>query len=200
MAVTLPESVTTVKKTAFSTSDITSITFKSNNSIKFEDSVFEACTSLTAVRFKNHGISWSNTYSKSVFNGCTSLTELQLPTGFSLTNNNYNGTTTFLIQNDTLVNIYTYTKFTSTTTATSGWRSISSGNEKPVYYFVESVTDLVDGTIIDNTPSVLKGTVNSWTVDANGHAINLGTVTAYNGTTVTFSSGYTLTGSSFVAP
>lgn len=200
MAVTLPESVTTVKKTAFSTSDITSITFKSNNSIKFEDSVFEACTSLTAVRFKNHGISWSNTYSKSVFNGCTSLTELQLPTGFSLTNNNYNGTTTFLIQNDTLVNIYTYTKFTSTTTATSGWRSISSGNEKPVYYFVESVTDLVDGTIIDNTPSVLKGTVNLWTVDANGHAINLGTVTAYNGTTVTFSSGYTLTGSSFVAP
>ena len=53
--------------------------------------------------------------------------------------------------------------------------------------------------MIANPGSVLVNDVGFW-CENNGAAVNLGTVTSYDGTTVTFSSGYTLDSTGFHAP
>ena len=195
--VVLPASVTSIGEEAFSTSGIVTITIQSS-SINLGAKAFANCSSLTAVRFDRHNCSWSS-YNNGVFNDCSSLAELQLPTGFNVAmpvnDTYYNGTTKFFIQNDTGVNLYTYTKYIAgTTVSTNGWRKTEAQIEKTPYYYVETVDDLLAAGVIDNTPGITSSasSVHFWMVDANGVAINLGTVTAYDGSTVTFSSGHTL--------
>ena len=202
--VTLPSTVTTIGDSAFKASKITTITITSS-SISLGASCFENCTSLTAVRFTNHSCAWA-AYNTGVFNGCTSLAELQLPggaNGFNLNNQgNYDpNASNYFIHNDTGVIFYSYTKYSSTAQTSPEWRAYENGAaERPVAFFVENVSDLLNNGVIADPSSVLISNVNFWTVDNNGVAINLGTVSSYNGTTVTFSSGYTLDGSGFHAP
>ena len=196
--VILPTKLAYVYSNAFKNSGIVTLTIRSS-SLNVDPGCFSSCSSLTAVRFTNHGCSWPDTTSTDIFSDCPNLVELQLPTGFDIANSGYNGTSTFFIKNDEHVNLYTYTKYTPSTVATAGWRTWSVGLELPLHYFVEDIDDLLDGGVITNSPSVADGTVLFWTTDANGHAINLGTVSSYDGTTVTFSSGYTLDSSGFHA-
>lgn len=193
--VELPSTVTTLNNEAFKGSKVVTMTFTSN-SVNLGASAFEDCTSLTAVRFDNGDAAWV-AYNASVFNDCTALTELQLPTGFNMSNTSYSGNIYF-ISGDSIINIYVYEKFSSNAAADEGWRR-KSNEVVPVHYFVESVSDLTSSPAISG-PGDFIATTEFWTTDANGHAINLGTITAYDGTTVTFSSGYTLTGTTFVAP
>ena len=137
-----------------------------------------------------------STYNASVFNGCTALVELQLPTGFNMSNSSYTGDTYF-IQGDTNINIYVYEIFTVNSNASDGWRRISN-EVVPVHYLVQNVQQLLDANVINSDPSVVNGSTQFWTLDANGHAINLGNVVSYDGSTVTFSNGSTLTGNVFV--
>ncbi len=197
--VVLPSTIRYIRSSAFENSGIATLTIKSS-SLDVDASAFASCSSLTAVRFTNAsmGCSWAD-YPADVFSNCPNLVELQLPTGFNIANNDYNGTSTFFIKNDQNVNIYTYRKYTPSTVASAGWRTWTAGLEIPAHYFVENVDDLINGGVITNSPSVADGTVLFWTTDANGHAINLETVTSYDGTTVTFSSGYTLDSSGFHA-
>lgn len=193
--IVLPSSITTINGSAFKASKIVTMKIQSS-SLNLGGNAFENCTSLTAVRFSNSTCAYTN-YNGAVFNGCTALTELQLPTGFDLTKN-FAGTN--FIKNDTNVNIYSYATYKGQS-ANESWRKVANNQAKPVHYYVTTKADLMDAShpvISDNGGgSVLISTVNFWTTDANGCAIKLGTVTAYNGTTVTFSSGYTLDSSGF---
>ena len=197
--VTLPSSVTTLGGSAFKGSKITVITITSSG-INIGANCFENCTSLLAVRFTNHTCAWS-AYNTSVFNGCTILEEVQLPggnNGFNLNNQGYydpNDANKYLIKNDENVVFYTYTKYYDGVQVSPEWKSYanSAQSERPVAYFVESVSDLIDGGVIANPDSVLRSNVEFWAADPlDGHAIYLGTVTSYSGGTVTFSSGHTL--------
>ena len=197
--ITLPSTVTTIGSSAFRSSKITIVNFTTGTSISLADKCFADCSSLVAVRFTNHSCGWSQ-YKNGIFDNCTSLNELQLPTGFNLNNQgNYDpNADKFFIENDAAINLYSYTKYSSSVQTSPEWRAIENGvGEKPVYFFVETVSDLLTNGVIADPGSVLISDVPFWTVDNNGVAINLGTVTGYNGTTVTFSSGYTLDSTGF---
>lgn len=192
--VELPGTVTSIGSSAFASSGIKTMTITSS-SISLGASAFASCTSLTNFWFTQDNCAW-NSYNASVFNGCTALVELQLPTGFNMSNSSYGGDTYF-IQGDTNINIYVYEKFTINSNASDGWRRISN-EVVSVHYFVEDVQELIDANVINSDPSVVNGSTQFWTTDANGHAINLGNVVSYDGTTVTFHNGSTLTGNVFV--
>ena len=189
---TLPSSVTNIDGSAFKASKIVTIIIQSST-LTVGGNAFESCTSLTAVRFTNPACTWGAN-NGDVFKSCSALVELQLPRGYAL-NNGGNS----IISGDSSIKIYSYTKYTGAN-ATEKWRQTSSGVSKPIYYNVESVQDLLNGNVIKNPSGVNNTSTEFWFVDANGVAVYLGTVTAYNGTTVTFSSGYTLSGTTFVAP
>ena len=198
-AIELPSTLTTIGTSAFANSKITSLKITTSTHISFGASSFASCSSLQSVIFANHTCGWSS-YNGSVFNNCTSLTELQLPTGFNLATEAYEDSETYLIQGDTAINIYTYQKFSSSSTVKDGWLKKGSGTPAKVHFFVESVDDLLDANVIMNTAPYINSLYADevfWTVDANGHAINLGKVTSYDGTTVTFENGSTLTGNVF---
>lgn len=197
--ITLPNGVTTIGSSAFRGSKITVITFTTSTSLSLADKCFADCSSLQAVRFTSHTCGWGQ-YKNGIFDNCTSLTELQLPTGFNLNNQgNYDpNADKFFIEGDASINLYSFTKYSSSVQTSPEWRAIENGvGEKPVYFFVETVSDLLTSGVIADPGSVLISDVPFWTVDNNGVAINLGTVTGYNGTTVTFSSGYTLDSTGF---
>ena len=192
---TLPSSVSNIGGSAFKASKVVAIVIQSTPTVTIGANAFESCTSLTAVRFTNRSCGWGAN-NADVFKGCTSLNELQLPTGYLL-----NNAGSSIMTDDTAIKIYSYTKYTGAN-ATENWRQTSSGVSKPIYYNVTSVQDLLDGNVITNTPSasVLNQSTEFWYVNASGVAVYLGTVSAYNGTTVTFSTGYTLSGTTFTAP
>ena len=192
--VELPSSVITIGGSAFSKSKIKTMTI-SSTSISLGGSAFANCTSLTHFWFTEEDCAW-NSYNGSIFNGCTALVELQLPTGFNMSNSSYTGDTYF-IQGDTNINIYVYEIFTVNSNASDGWRRISN-EVVPVHYLVQNVQQLLDANVINSDPSVVNGSTQFWTLDANGHAINLGNVVSYDGSTVTFSNGSTLTNNVFV--
>ena len=196
--VVLPDTITSINESAFEGSGITSVTITTQapDSVKFEASAFKNCTSLQAVRFTDPDVGWNGYYS-AVFNGCTALVELQLPTDFNLENNSYSGDN-YLIYGDSIINIYSYEKFSADSNASEGWRR-KSNEVVPVHYFVEELTDLTNSPAITG-PGDFIATIQFWTTDANGHAINLGTIVSYDGTTVTFYNGSTLTASGFTHP
>ena len=199
--ITLPSTLTTIGSSAFRNSKITIVNITTTTSLSLADKCFADCSYLTAVRFTNHSCGWTQ-YKNGIFDNCTSLNELQLPTGFDLNNQgNYDpNADKFFIEGDTNVNLYSYTKFTTSVQTSPEWRAIENGvGEKPVLFFVENVTDLINGNVIANPGSVLVNDVAFWT-EINGVAVNLGTVTSYDGTTVTFSSNYTLDANGFHAP
>ena len=197
----LPSSVTTLGDYAFKGSKIKTITITSST-IKLGASCFKNCTSLEAVRFTNHNCAWT-AYNTGVFDGCTSLEELQLPggaNGFNLNNQgNYDpNADKFFIKGDTGVYLYSYTKYTTSVQTSPEWRSIENGvPEKTVYFFVEDINDLLNAGVISGTDTVNINNVYFWTVDSDGHAVRLGTVTSYSGGVVTFSEGQTLGPSGF---
>ena len=199
--ITLPTTLTSIGQDGFASSKITIVNIRSSE-ISFGQTAFSSCTSLVAVRFTNHSCNWK-TYNSGVFNGCTSLVELQLPSTFRENNTNYNNSNTYFIQNDSSVNFYFYKKYSSSVPGvTEGWRKYGSGLTRDIYYYMESVQDFVDGGVVDANGVVDgKGTIHFWTfIGSSNVAIELGTVTAYNNGTITFSSGYTLTGNVFTAP
>ena len=198
--IVLPDTLTSVGASAFSGSGIVSIVFESNDSIALGESAFASCTSLETVRFSDPDCDWEE-YNLSVFNGCTSLEELQLPSTFNANNQIYESATDFFIQNDNSIEIFYYKEFDGSPVST-GWRYTGTGSAKVVHYFVSNVQNLLDTNVIDPLANngVNNGNTQFWTVDANGHAINLGNVVSYDGTTVTFSNGSTLTGTSFTHP
>lgn len=196
--VNLPASVTSLGSNAFKASKITSITFNSS-SMSIGNYAFQNCTSLTSVVFTNSACTWgTNGYGQGMFNGCTNLVELQLPAGFDINNTKYSGSGTnaanYFIYGSSNVKLFTYNKLTtSTSISNNGWRKYNStGSEATLYFFLSSdaITDLTNANVIDGN-GVVNTTTNFWTTDANGHAIILGTVTAYSGGVVTFSNSYT---------
>ena len=182
---------------AFQGSKITTINFNSDGNIKFNDKqVFYSCTALTAVRVLTAPSSF--TAHENVYSQCTSLRELQVPSVFNTgyTKNYINGD-----PND--LKLYIHNKFASNSSAAEKWRQVSGSNTRPVIYLVSEVSDLTTGNLVVKATSpytVNKPTIEFWYPDANGVAVYLGTVSSYNGTTITFSSGYTLVGSTFAPP
>lgn len=202
--VVLPTSVTTIGEEAFSASSIVTMKIQSS-SINLGKKAFASCASLTAVRFTNSSCLWTS-YSDGVFNNCGELRELQLPTNFNIgmpvNDTYYNGTTKFFIQNDTNVNLYTYTKYEAgVTVSTNGWRKTEAQIEKPTVYFAETISDLLTAGVINNDPdnpgiTASASSLHFWMLDGD-EAVYLGYVTAYNGSVVTFSSGHTLDSGGF---
>lgn len=192
--VSLLSAIRTIEKNAFNGCDI--VTLEINSSyISLGETAFYGCTSLTHVWFTNSACAWSG-YNTNVFGGCTSLVELQLPTGFVLSTTSYNNK--YFIEGDAVLVFYTYTKYIAgSTSANEGWQKNATGQKRPLCFFVENEQDLLNGSVIIGGGGVSNNTTEFWTTDANGHSVYLGTVTAYDGTTVTFSTGYTLDGSTF---
>ena len=62
-----------------------------------------------------------------------------------------------------------------------------------LHYQVSSVQDLLDSGVITNSPSVSNNQKHFYMIDSNDNIVILGTVSSYNGYTVTFSGGKTLT-------
>lgn len=194
--VSLPSSVTSIGKLAFNASKIVTVTINSS-SISLGESAFYSCASLTHVWFTNPACNW-NGYNANVFSNCSSLVELQLPTGFALNTNKYDGGSTYFVQDDSNLVFYTYKKYVSGSTAVKdGWQKYTSGVYCPLCFLVENENDLLTGGVIIGGGGVSNNTTKFWAKDASGHSVYLGTVTAYDGTTVTFSTGYTLDGSTF---
>jgi hypothetical protein len=177
--ISLPSNITAINKNAFNSSKIVTMTINSNT-ISLGESAFNTCTSLTAFRFSNTACAWSS-YSNAVFNNCTALTELQLPTNFQLSKNFAN---TNFIKNDSAIEIYSYTKYTNGTTAHASWRTTSTGIFVEVHYYVTSVQDLIDGTVVGGDS--IKNTIKFWTRDSQGRAVELGTVLSYSNGVVSF--------------
>lgn len=188
----LSSNVTGIGKKGFSASKIDTIYIQSS-SISLGEAAFYNCTSLKHVRFTNAGCSW-NGYNKDVFSNCTSLVELQLPTGFIFSSNNGYGNNKLFIGSDSSIKIFMYLKYTTSASIASYWRQTSAGVRTDEYYFyVTSLSDLVN-----NGNPISTGTNKFWTRnETTGEAIILGTVTSNNGTTITFSSGATLTAGGF---
>ena len=197
--VTLPNKVKTIGIDAFRGSKIEVVVIQSST-IELGGKSFAECPYLTAVRFTNHDCVWRS-YKDGVFNDNPLLTELQLPTGFDLNNQGtYDpNTNTYFIRNDSIVNLYTYTNYSPSVQTSPEWRATQNGvGEKSVHFYVSSVSDLITGSAISDPNTVnVNSSVLFWTTDANGAAVNLGYIVSYDGTTVTFSNGHTLTGSVF---
>lgn len=197
-SVSLPSTITTIGSSAFSGSSIENMTINSST-ISLGTSAFENCTSLKTVIFTNHDCVWTS-YNASVFNGCSALFELQLPTGFNMGNESYSGGTYFIYGDTLLTDIYVYEKFSSNATANEGWLRRGSGSNAKIHYFVEDIDDLLNANVIMNTSPYINSLLEDelfWTTDANGHRINLGKITSYDGSIVTFENGSTLDISGF---
>lgn len=191
----LPSTITSIGSNAFNQSKIVTLTINSS-SISLGEAAFSSCASLTNVWFTVSNCSWSG-YNKNVFSSCPNLVELQLPTGFDLNNNSYSSN--YLVQSDSNLVFYTYTKYTTGMNTKDGWRKHTSGVYCDLCFLVENLNDLTNGGVIDGS-TVNNNSTMFWTKDGSGHAINLGTVVSSTGTVVTFSSGYTLDSSGFHAP
>lgn len=182
------------EESAFQGSKITTINFNSDGNIKFNaKQVFYGCASLTTVRVLTAPSLF--TANENVYSSCTSLRELQLPSVFDTgyTKNYINGD-----PND--LKLYIHKKFESNSSAAEKWRQVSGSNTRPVIYLVSNVSDLTDNNLVVMATSpytVNKPTIEFWYPDANGAAVYLGTVDSYNGETIRFTSGHTLTGTTF---
>ena len=180
---TLPSSVTFIDSDAFRYCEFETLEINSST-ITLKSKCFANNDALEVVRFDS-ACTWANgQYNDGIFENCPKLVELRLPTGFDINNTSYgpsNGK--YLIKNDTLVNIYTYTKYYTGISATDGWRYYNADFTKPLYFYVEDIDDL-DPTFVNNG-------VLFWTTDANGDIVSLGSITAYNNGAYTFSNGYT---------
>ena len=180
----LPAALDKIYESAFNGSGIVNLVIQSSTLSLIEANAFASCTSLQTVRFTTHNCTWTS-YNAGIFNSCTNLVELQLPSGYNIGN-----TGSSIMSGDSSIKIYSYTKYTGAS-AKETWRTTSTGVSKTIYYYVSSIQDLIDGGVITNAPSVVNTTTEFWFADASGASIYLGTVTTYDGTTVTFSTGYT---------
>ncbi len=198
----LPSTVTSIGASCFRQSKITTVYIQSS-SLTLGTYAFSSNSYLTAVRFTNESCAWP-TYSNGVFNNCPNLGELQLPTGFLLDNTGYSpNNSTYFIQNDQNINIFTYTKYSQDISINEGWIKYESQFQIPtsqIFFYVTAISDLSStGIISSGAPyTVLDTSIYFWTRDASDQsAIALGTVSSYDGTTVTFSSGHTLDSTGF---
>ncbi len=182
-----------VSKNAFNNSGLTRV-IVTTTSITLGEGAFQNSASLASVRFIKTDALFPS-HNQSLFNNCTSLTELQLTSKFNIKN----GANSIISGCDTSLVIYYHGEFTSSTTSTEKWRKNGS-NLETIHYFVDNVTDLSTNSLIISASApytVINGDIPFWTTNPDGSAMFLGTVTGWNGSIVTFSSGHTLTGTTF---
>ncbi len=183
--VTFPSTIETFNSSCFATANVKTVTFECS-SITLGENAFNDCNNLVAVRFTNHGCEWGGT-NTGIFSSCENLTELQLPTGHTLAY-----TSGSIVQGDTSVKIYSFTKINGSINTSSTWRDTGSG-DAPIYFLFESGQDLEDGGLItQGTSGVNAGLANTLFWELSGNvAVPLGKVT-YDGSTIRFESGKTV--------
>lgn len=199
--VKLPSTLSNVDNSAFSGSRITDVEFNSS-SIDLKSKSFYGCMSLDTVIFKTNNCAWrDNSNEAGCFGKCPALTELQLPTGYDINNNNGknilatdDADAAYKTEN---VNIYTFTEFASGVQATTAWRNHTTGVAAPLSFYLDTtdLSKLVSENVIKaggGLNSTNAGSTTFWMLDGNGHAIDLGHITAYDGSTITFENGDTL--------
>ncbi len=199
--VKLPSTLSNVDNSAFSGSRITDVEFNSS-SIDLKSKSFYGCMSLETVIFKINNCEWRDYNNDSgCFGKCPTLTELQLPTGYNIANNNKKNilaTDSNDVANKTEnVNIYTFTEFASGIKATKEWREHTESIGAPLSFYLDTtdLSKLVSANVITaggGINSTNAGSTTFWMLDGDGHAIDLGHITAYDGATITFENGDTL--------
>lgn len=207
-SVSLPASWAEFGESAFSTTNMTSLTFGyAGENLKLGNSSFAENKQLTEVRF-NKGCSLDNYNSSNIFKNSTALEKMFLPTDFELGTSKLSN---FLLQ-DTYKKtpaLCIYKKYKSYTGSLSdNWRKINGANYAQVYFQIQGDADAdaistsIDDVMKDNKSDVNATSTHYWAT-IGGVPTLLGTTprrTTDPSLVIYFSTGYTLDSSGFHAP